>query len=465
MNVSAGAGIYLKNSPVSNGDNTSLTVNTLTLTNGSVLSFEIDFEKNLSPILFLDTINLNEVDEKGVSIEISNLTPYAPTTDTPITIISANSTFDWTKFNYNTNNYELSFKDGKLQIINFPFNPEYDFDYLTLSKNQSAVLDILSDDAHLASSFSKLSESKMKESLDSLSGVFLVNIIDAMSYNDSIVPLSKRLSSDDSVWSAISFNSKKFDNSDNTLGAFTGTGESLNVGMDLYNSEPIRAGAFLSLGISNYTQAENTASVFNTKAGLYGNANYKGIGANAELGAVMSKASAKREAHISKTYNTESDFSAYGIGLILDFDYMLDINESQKAGPFAMFAWQFISNSKIEETGGDPINLKVPAQSMSNTEGTIGGEFRRNGEKFNLIGRVFLGLPLSDRKALNIEFLGSEMSIQSDNLREMFYGLSVSASTDITENIGLSADISMKLNSGYNDIQGGISAVYKLPNF
>jgi hypothetical protein len=310
-----------------------------------------------------------------------------------------------------------------------------------------------------------LSESKMKESLDSLSGVFLVNIIDAMSYNNSIVPLSKRLISNDKYWAAINFNNMKFDNADNTLGAFKGSGASLNAGLDLYENDPIKAGAFLSLGISNYTQAENTASVFNTKAGVYGNANYKGIGANAEFGAVMSKASAKREAHIGNTYNADSSFSAYGIGLILDFDYMLNINETQKAGPFAMFSWQFISNSEIEETGGDPVNLKVPAQSMSNMEGTIGGEFRHAGDKFNFIGRVFLGLPLSDRKSLNIEFLGSQMSIQSDNLRDMFYGGSVSASTDITENIGLSADISMKLNSGYNNIQGGISAVYKLPNF
>jgi predicted outer membrane repeat protein len=467
MSVSAGAGIYLKNSPVSNGDNTSLTVKTLTLANGSVLSFEIDFEKNLSPILFVNEIILNGVDEKGVSIEISNLTPYAPITDTPITIISADSSFDWTKFSYNTDNYKLFFEDGNLQIINFPFEPpappEPNFDYLTLSKNQSEFLDILSGDTHLISSFSKLSESKMKESLDSLSGVFLVNVIDAMSYNDSIVPLSKRLISDDGAWASISFNSMKFDNSDNTLGAFTGTGGNLNVGMDLYNSEPIRAGAFLGLGITNYSQSQNTASVFSTKAGLYGNAVFSGIEARAELGGSFASASAKREAYIAKTYNTDSSFSAYGIGLILDFDYMLNINESQKAGPFAMFAWQTISNSKIEETGGDPINLKIPAQSMSNTEGTIGGEFRHMGHKFNLIGRVFIGLPLSDRKALNIEFLGSEMSIQSDNLQDMFYGGSVSASTDITENIGLSADISMKLNSSYNDVKGGISAVYKLP--
>jgi predicted outer membrane repeat protein len=307
MNVSADAGLYLKN--------TSLTANTLNLANGSILSFEIDFQNALAPILFSDAITFNDAAANlaaanGVTLEIINLTPYAPKRE--ITIVSAKSYFDWTKFNYNTDSYELFFdkNTNELRIINTPKPAPappspYNFDYIDLSENQSDIFSILSGDEDLLSAFSRLTESKMKESLDSLSGVFLVNIIDAMSYNNSIVPLSRRLIPDDKYWAAINFNSMKFDNADNTLGTFKGSGASLNAGLDLYENDPIKAGAFLSLGISNYTQAENTASVFNTKAGLYGNANHKGIGANAEFGAVMSKASAKREAHIGNTYYSD----------------------------------------------------------------------------------------------------------------------------------------------------------------
>jgi hypothetical protein len=398
----------------------------------------------------------------GANFNANILSHYLFTQVDPEPILFAQGA-DFSGLVHKTKKYILSVStDGStLYITNTPLP---DFYALDLTKNEEKVLEIAVQNDDLAEQILEIHMSDIKESLDSLSGVFLVNIIDVLSYKESALPNAVYgLKVNDKFWTSANFNSTKFNNSQQALGEFQQTGGNIKAGIDLYGTSSAKTGVFFGLGTTFYNQAGNNASAFIAEAGFYGDAEVGGFDLNLEIGGKFADVHSQREVLLYDTFNPEAAFNVYGAGLTAGLGYMFKLDETQKAGFFTKLSWQLTANSQIKETEIYPINLKIPAQNMQNSEGLFGVEFKHQSDTLNLIWNIFIGQSLAGRQSLDIEFDGEKMSIEGDKLDKMFYGGELGIGFNVSENVGLGAKIDIKINDNFNDYRGGISAIYKLP--
>jgi outer membrane autotransporter protein len=232
--------------------------------------------------------------------------------------------------------------------------------------------------------------------------------------------------------------------------------------MEFYKSQDMQMGAFLNFRLNGFTQAGNIAGAFTTKAGLYSKAQYDNLGADLEIGGLITQGISRREVFLDATYNPESIFHAYGASAKLGLDYMFSINKNQQVGPYLAMSWQLIKNSRIKEEGGK-LGLQVPSQMLQTSEGLFGAEFRHDARKINLTARLFAGQNLTGRQKLNVEIGGERLSIASDDLSKMFFGAAVGAGFNISKNLIINTEAQVRANNKFNDYKGGLSVIYKLP--
>jgi hypothetical protein len=463
MNIKNGAELYLKNS----NNAVSLTVGDLTLETGSTLHFDINFANLSAPVLIsTGTLTVG----KNVNLKINSLSQDDKQRNVPLIYFSgaqSKGNFDIKNFSYDKNNYNLFLgKDGNLYMLKYPTyseNPADNFARLDLSNNQSRIADIIKNDKKLMSAFSGMSASRTKRSLDSASGVFLVNVLNALSYNDDALPLYTRFELGNNLWWSTDYKFLKLKNHNNSLGSFNWHGTGLKTGLEFYKSKNMQMGAFLNFRLNGFTQAGNIAGAFSTKAGLYSKAQYNNLGADLEIGGLITQGISRREVLLDATYNPESTFHAYGASAKLGLDYMFSINRNQKVGPYLALSWQLIKNSHIKEEDGSVLDVQIPSQLIQSNEGLFGAEFRHDAKRFNLTARLFAGQNLTGRQKLDVDIAGERLSIEGDDLSKLFFGASVGAGFNISKNLIINTEAQARANSKFNDYKGGLSVTYKLP--
>ncbi|MDR0823122.1 MAG: autotransporter domain-containing protein, partial [Endomicrobium sp.] len=327
--------------------------------------------------------------------------------------------------------------------------------------------------------------SQTKALLTTLSGAFLANVltVGAMT-NDSGALYSRvrleeveqeKISVLQSIWLQGNLSGFSIDANNGHIGDFSGTMGGIQAGFPLWRGRN-SVGVFLNYDYKNLKEASDKADVDDIRLGAYmgyffdDNINIKG---NISAG-IQNFKTERNVAFYNVATRANSDFNTYSLGLGVQGEYVMPMDEETDFKPFIELQSGFVFNGDIEESGADAVNLKINGGSYVRVNTNIGIMLEDSTGTFNWHVRGYLGFVLAgSRPEYQISFAympNYEMDIWGTNIPDFYLGagawieqrigesLSIFANGDVNAgdgawNYAISLGVSYRVGGNYNQLK------------
>ncbi|MDR2709607.1 MAG: hypothetical protein LBC07_06510 [Elusimicrobiota bacterium] len=413
----------------------------------SDLILDIDFKTAGADQIFASSITIYS----GHKLTIKDLYPMDLTVnEVPIIIGGSSQTFTIfgeSIFDYDRSLYVLRYSqnEGKLFIKNIkPNDIEEDNEN---SPNRQQVQEIANRNWELKNSLVKLSADKRRKAMDSLSGVFIVNILAAQTQGRGEILFNQiqREAAVDKIWMDVNYSVMEFSKPEQTLGNFGMIDMGIDIGRDLFGTRIgaviARIGAYASANKKTFAQDENDASLNDFGFGVYENTNIGNFNLQFLGGLRYANVNASRIIKMDKVYNPISQFNIVSIDGALNLDYEIDMQWA-KVGPFVLAEASQNSFKEISERSGEITDLTFNETSWTKAQSLIGVQIKSQQSFIDLFARGYVGLMLVEDPTFQVNFMSiedSDMRIQSDRVNEMFYGAVAGINAQINKSITIGA--------------------------
>ncbi|MDR2708481.1 MAG: hypothetical protein LBC07_00695 [Elusimicrobiota bacterium] len=434
----------------------------------SNLALDIDFKSAIADQIFASSVTIFS----GYKLTIKDANPLDLTeNEIPIIIASSSQTFTILgskAFDYDEKLYSLRYDNGKLFIKNIK-PPDIEEDNEN-SPNREAVEEIVNGDGRLKIPLSKLSMDKRRKALDSLSGVFTINIFAAQTQLNSefLFNQIQQEASIGKVWADANYSVLEFSKHEQTLGKFRMINTGADIGVDFlgarFGSMITRLGVYANANTKEFTQDQSKASVNDLALGIYENTNIANFNLQFLAGLRYANVNTSRIIEMEENYNPVAEFNIVSIETALNASYDFDMRVA-KAGPFILLEASQNKFSEIAEHGGLITDLTFEQASWTKAQGLLGAQIKSKYNFIDVFARGYAGIMLAKDPTFQVRFTSIEnsiMQVESDRVNELFYGLSGGLNVNIGNDIRVGVMGYGRLSHSFANYGGQFNITYAL---